>query len=65
MIKVLSLYEEDIDNLYYHDDDSSPPIKKDLPKESKSLLRILLSFSEHRYNIGSPIFDDWSQVTEY
>ena len=40
-------------------------MKKDLPRRSKHLLKILFSFSEHRYNIGSPIFDDWSQVTEY
>ena len=35
MVKILSLYEEDIDNLSYHDNDSSPPLKKDLPKGSK------------------------------
>ena len=59
------MYEDDLDNLSYHDDDSSPPMNKDLLKGSKRLLKRLLSFAEHRYNIGSPIFDDWSQVTEY
>ena len=60
MIKILSMYEEDIDHLTYH---VSPSIVKDLHKSHKKAIKTLLGFAEFRYNEGKPIFEDWSNVT--
>ena len=64
MIKVLSMYEEEIDNLTYHDNHSSSPSKKDLHKSQKLMIKSLLGFAEHMYDEGIPaVFEDWTHVT--
>ena len=55
MIKVLSMYEEDIDNLTYH---VSPSIVKNLHRSHKRLIKMLIGFAEYSYNNGKPIFED-------
>ena len=61
MIKILSMYVEDIDHLTFH---VSPSIVKDLHKTHKKTIKTLLGFAEFRYNEGKPIFEDWSNVTK-
>ena len=61
MIKILSMYIEDIDHLTFH---VSPSIVKDLHKTHKKSIKTLLGFSEFRYNEGKPIVEDWSIVTK-
>ena len=71
--KVLSMYEEDIDGLFYHKSStmgsSSSSLSKDessrryLSQISKRLVRIIVTFARYRYDIGIPVSADWSQVT--
>ena len=68
--KVLSMTDEDIDDLHYfspspEDGTKKPasPTKKYIGKGNKGILRRLKCYEEYRSQRGDPIFSDWSNVS--
>lgn len=63
VIDLLSLYQEDIDNLFYYDKSTSPPTKTCVRHSARRKLEFFIDFAQQKYDMGFDTFDNWLKVT--